>query len=202
MNYLLLCQKVLPVPVAVLETVWVSRSVFSLISSPCSQLGPLGLARRVHPPHPVPRTAFHTALVLPLRLTLTSHSILLRTYVLLPSTTLPTCAHIVREQVQSKSPSGPALGSWEPLRQNGNLGCFGFGGSAPPPASASASSTSSSIASCSYEPQHQLQLGQTGPGWRGRRHARVHTATHSFTSFQLTCWRTALSGPGVSGVGT
>ena len=109
-----------------------------------------------------------------------------------------------RAGFQSKSPSrsGLALGSWEPLRQNGNLGCFGFGGSAPPPASASASSTSSSIASCSYEPQHQLQLGQTGPGWRGRRHARVHTATHSFTSFQLTCWLTALSGPGVSGVGT
>ena len=164
------------------------RVLFALLAAGTSSASPAGS------PHPVPERAFHS-------LPLTSHSILLRTYFLLPSTTLP-CAHIVREQVQSKSPSGPALGSWEPLRQNGNLGCFGFGGSAPPPASASASSTSSSIASCSYEPQHQLQLGQTGPGWRGRRHARVHTATHSFTSFQLTCWRTALSGPGVSGVGT
>ena len=83
-----------------------------------------------------------------------------------------------------------------------NLGCFGFGGPAPHPASASEISTFSSIASCSYEPQHQLQLGRTGPGWRGRRHARVHTATHSFTDCQLTCWLTALSEPGVSGVGT
>ena len=92
-------------------------------------------------------------------------------------------AHVVRKQVQSKSPSGLALGSWEPLRQNGNLGCLGFGGSAPPPASASASSTSSSIASCSYEPQHQLQLGRTGPaGGAGGMLACTQPPTHLLTS--------------------
>ena len=58
------------------------RVLFALLAAGTSSASPAGS------PHPVPERAFHS-------LPLTSHSILLRTYFLLPSTTLP-CARIVR----------------------------------------------------------------------------------------------------------